>query len=157
MSGEGGPLKRTATWIAEKVADVLLGTDVLDPRRDGTEIDWDGVEVTKPRRTVVAVMARMQLELALGAANRRLEGELDEEECRGLVARAKELAPGESQAAKLHEDCSVILEISGNDLELQVSGSGQNFEVLCDELWNRSKEVREAGAKKPGLVAEAGL
>lgn len=157
MFEHGGPFKRTATWIAEKVADVLIGGDVLDPRRDGTEIDWDGVEVTRPRRTVVAVMARMNLELALGAANRRLDGALEEEACRELLARVKELEAGDSQAAKLCEGCSVIVELVEGNLEIQISGAGQEFEVFCDEVWNRSKEVREEGTKKPGLADEPGL
>ena len=146
-----GPFKRVAEWIAEKVADFLLGGDVLDPRRDGTEIDWEGVEVTKVRRSIVAVMARMNLELALLAANRRVEGAFEEEQCRDLVVRAKELVERDAHSARLSDDCSVVVKYAEGDLVVQVSGSGPEFEVLCDELWNRSKEVREQDTKKPGL------
>lgn len=152
--GEGGPLKRTATWIAGKLADLLLGGDVLDPKRDGAEIDWEGVTIEKPRRTIVAVLARIQLELALGATNRRLEEELDAGGCEALIARAKELDEDENFAAKLSESCSMtITGLPGSKLEAEISGSGVSFEVLCDEMWNRSNEVREAGTKKPGLTA----
>ncbi|YCM42900.1 hypothetical protein V2O64_16450 [Verrucomicrobiaceae bacterium 227] len=157
MLGEGGPFKRTATWIAEKVADVLLGGDVLDPRRDGAEIDWDGVKIEKPRQTVVAVLARIQLELALGAANRRLEEALDPEGCGMLIAKAKELGEEENIAAKLSESCSMtITGMKDSRLEAEISGSGVSFEVLCDEMWNRSSEVREGSTKKPGLSTSPG-
>lgn len=156
--GEGGPIKRTATWIAEKLADVLLGGDVLDPKRDGAEIDWEGVTIEKPRRTIVAVLARIQLELALGATNRRLEKALDAEGCAALIARAKKLGEEENFAAKLSESCSMtITGLPGSTLEAEISGSGVSFEVLCDELWNRSSEVREAGTKKPRLSASPGF
>ena len=136
--GEGGPFKRMATWFAEKVADALLGGDVLDPRRDGAEIDWGDMKIEKPRRTIVAVLPRIQLELALGATNRRLDEE--------------------NFAAKLSESCSMtITGMSGSKLEAEISGSGTSFEVLCDEMWNRSSEVREGGTKKPGLSTSPGL
>ena len=159
MLGEGGPLKRTATWIAEKVADLLLGGDVLDPRRDGTEIDWDGMTVEKPRRTILAVLPRIQLELALGATNRRLEEALESEGCETLVAKAKELGEEENFATKLSESCSMtITGLAGSKLEAAVSGSGVAFEVLCDELWNRSSSVKvKAGTKIPGLSESPGV
>ena len=142
--GKGGPLKRLATWIAEGIANFLLGGDVLAPDQDGTEIDWEGVEFQKPRRTIVAVMPRIQLELALGATNRRLEEDLDEEACASLIRHAKSLGEEENHAAKLCENCSMtVTGRSGGDLEAEVSGAGAEFDALCDELWGRSKEVRE--------------
>lgn len=155
--GEGGPFKRMATWIAEKLADLLLGGDVLDPRRDGAEIDWEGVKIEKPRRTIVAVLPRIQLELALGATSRSLEEALDEEGCAALIARAKELGEDENFAAKLAESCSMsITGMAGSKLEAEISGSGTSFDLLCDEMWNRSSEVREAGTKKPGPSTSPG-
>ena len=155
---EGGPLKRTATWIAERLANFLLGGDILAPEREGTEIDWDGVEFQKPRRTITAVMPRIQLELALGAANRRLKEPLLNEGCQELITRAKSLVMEENYGAKLSENCAMtVTGLSGGDLEAEVSGSGEDFEVLCDELWGRSKNVQE-GTKKPELSqGEAGL
>ena len=156
--GEGGPFKRMATWFAEKVADALLGGDVLDPRRDGAEIDWGDMKIEKPRRTIVAVLPRIQLELALGATNRRLDEELEAGGCAALIAKAKELGDEENFAAKLSESCSMtITGMSGSKLEAEISGSGTSFEVLCDEMWNRSSEVREGGTKKPGLSTSPGL
>lgn len=153
--GNGGPLKRVATWIAEKIVNSLLGGDVLAPDRAGTEIDWEGVKFEKPRKTIVAVMPRIQLELALGATNRQLKEELDEGGCQELIARAKTLAQEENYAAKLSESCSMTLTgLSGGDLEAEVSGSGADFEMLCDELWGRSKKVSEGAVKKPTLSRE---
>ena len=152
-----GFFKEPAVWIAEKVADLLLGGDVLDPRRDGAEIDWDGVKIEKPRRTIVAILPRIQLELALGAASRRLEEDLEAGGCAELIAKAKELGEEENFAAKLSGTCSMtITGMSGSRLEAEISGSGVSFEVLCDEMWNRSSEVREGGTKKPGLVESPG-
>ncbi len=157
--GNGGPLRRVATWIAERIANFLLGGDVLAPDRDGAEIDWDGVEFQKPRRTIVAVMPRIQLELALGATNRRLKTKLDEEACQEIVKRAKTLSEEENYGAKLGENCAMtVTGLLEGDLEAEVSGSGEEFETLCDELWGRSKEVREGQTKKPELSrGEIGL
>lgn len=152
-----GFFKKPAVWIAEKVADVLLGGDVLDPRRDGAEIDWGDMKIEKPRRTIVAVLPRIQLELALGATNRRLDEELDTEGCTALIAKAKELGEDENFASKLSESCSMtITGMPGSRLEAEISGSGVSFEVLCDEMWNRSSEVREAGTKKTALSESPG-
>ncbi len=152
--GRGGPFKRLATWIAEGIANFLLGKDVLAPDHEGTEIDWDGVEFQKPRRTIVAVMPRMQLELALTATQRRVENALDEESCREFIKRAKLLKEEQSYAAKLSEDCSMTLTgRNDGDLEAEVNGAGAEFDALCDELWGRSKEVREGAGKTPSLSA----
>ena len=150
--------KKPAVWIAEKVADILLGGDVLDPRRDGAESYGGDMKIEKPRRTILAVLPRIQLELALGATNRRLDEELEAEGCAALIAKAKELGEEENFAAKLSESCSMtITAMSGSKLEAGISGSGVSFEVLCDEMWNRSSEVREAGTKKPGHSTSPGL
>ena len=158
MNGEGGPVKRTATWFAEKIADLMLGGDVLDPRRDGTDIDWEGIKVEKPRQTIVATLARIQLELALGAANRRLKEEMDPKGCAELVAKAKALEEDENFALKLTDSCSItITALPDSKLEASVSGSGVAFEVLCDELWNRSSAIKEESGKTiPGLAVTPG-
>jgi len=149
---KGGPLKRLATWIAEKIAGALLGADVLSPDREGTEIDWDDAEFKKPRKTIVATLARIQLELTFDATNRRLETKLDPQSCSELIQKAKSLAQEQNHGAKLSEDCSMtITGLTGGDLEAEVSGSGPEFEALCDELWERSKKVQEGLTKKPDL------
>lgn len=145
-------------WVAEKIADVMLGGDILDPRRDGTEIDWEGMKAEKPRRTVVATLPRIQLELALGAANRRLKEELDPEKCQELISKAKQLAENDEFAAELGESCAMTVKgLPGSKLEAQISGTGVAFEVLCDEMWGRSSGVREVGSKMGADPASPGL
>ena len=154
MNGEnnGGPLKRIATWIAEKIAGALLGPDVLSPDHEGTDIDWGDAEFKKPRQTIVATLARIQLELTLDATNRRLETKLNPESCAELVQKAKTLAQEQNHGAKLSEDCAItITGLTGGDLEAEVSGAGPEFDALCDELWERSKKVQEGLTKKPDL------
>ena len=123
--------RKPATWVAEKIADVLLGGDVLAPDREGTEIDWDDVTIEKPRRSVTAGIPRIQLELAIGAANRRLDGQMDEEACRAMTKRAPEIGVEETFAVKMGDGCSLTIE--GRDerlLWLELNGSGVMFDVF---------------------------
>jgi len=146
-----------ATWIAEKIAGSLLGADVLAPDQEGTEIDWEGVEFKKPRKTIVATMARLQLELTLDATNRRLDKKLDEKICAELVKKAKNLAEEQNYGVKLSEDCAItVTGLSDGDLEAELSGSGTDFEAMCDEFWERSKKVQEGHKKKPDLSSIEG-
>lgn len=137
-----GLLKKPATWVAEKIADVLLGGDVLAPEREGTEIDWEGMEITKPRKSVTAGIPRIQLELAIGAANRRLEEEMDSDGCRALIKRAPEIETEMTMAVKLGDSCSLTIE--GRDekyLWLELVGSGTMYDVFWDEILGRASEV----------------
>ena len=137
-----GLLRKPATWVAEKIADVLLGGDVLAPEREGTEIDWEGMEIEKPRKSVSAGIPRIQLELAMGAANRRLEEEMDADGCRALIKRAPEIEAEEMLAVKLGESCSLTIE--GRDeklLWLELVGSGTMYEIFWDEILGRVSEV----------------
>ena len=137
-----GILKKPATWVAEKIADVLLGGDVLAPEREGTEIDWEGMDIQKPRKSVTAGIPRIQLELAIGAANRRLDEEMDEDGCRALIKRAPEIELEQTMAVKLGESCSLTIEgREGKLLWLELVGSGTMYDVLWDEILGRASEV----------------
>lgn len=154
-----GILKKPATWVAEKIADVLLGGDVLAPEREGTEIDWQGMEIEKPRKLVTAGIPRIQLELAIGAANRRLEEKMDADGCRALVKRAPEIEPGEMMVVKLGESCSLTIEgRDGKLLWLELVGSGTMNEFFWDEILGRASEVgRPDEREKRPHSGEGGL
>ena len=137
-----GVLTKPATWVAEKIADVLLGGDVLAPDREGTEIDWEGMKIEKPRKSVTAGIPRIQLELAIGAANRRLDEEMDADGCRAMIKQAPEIELEKTFAVKLGDGCSLTIE--GRDerlLWLELNGSGAMFDVLWDEILGRASEV----------------
>jgi len=137
-----GLLKKPATWMAEKIADVLLGGDVLAPEREGTDIDWEGMEITMPRKSVTAGIPRIQLELAIGATNRRLEEEMDADGCRALIKRTPKIEEQEMMTVKLGESCALTIE--GRDeklLWLELVGGGAMYEVFWDEILGRACEI----------------
>ncbi|HBE98366.1 MAG TPA: hypothetical protein DDW68_14460 [Verrucomicrobiales bacterium] len=154
-----GILKKPATWVAEKIADVLLGGDVLAPEREGTQIDWQVMEIEKPRKSLTAGIPRIQLELAIGAANRRLEEKMDAEGCRALIKRAPEIETGEMMAVKLGESCSLTIEgRDGKLLWLELVGSGTMNDFFWDEILGRASEVgRPDEIEKRPHSGEGGL
>ena len=160
MDGEKrmGPFKWLATTLAEKMADFLLGGDVLDPRRDCSEVDWTVLENTMAQ-TVTAIIPRIQLELALQAADRKTGGGLDRNEMTRLIAKAPALSPDEAMVSEPGEECRIEVKgTSGADLELEMSGKGALFQTLRHEIWDRSKKINtETTNEKARTHEEAGL
>jgi len=136
-----GPFKWLATTLAEKMADFLLGGDVLDPRRDCSEVDWTVLE-NAMAQTVTAVLPRIQLELALQAADRRTEDGLDRNELTRLIEKAPSLSADETMVSEPGEGCRIEIKgTSGAVLELEMHGKGALFQTLRHEIWDRSKKI----------------
>ncbi|MBC8148153.1 MAG: hypothetical protein H8E96_00560, partial [Verrucomicrobiaceae bacterium] len=101
-----------------------------------------GMEIEKRRKSAPAGIPGIQVELAIGAANRRLDEKMDADGCRALIKRAPEIEAGEMMAVKLGESCSLTIEgRDGKLLWLEVVGSGTMNEFFWDEILGRASEV----------------